>query len=243
MTRDADGTVADPGVNRLLALAAELERRDEVVARQIDEVAALAERAGAVRADAAAIAEQLAAIPSELEVLDRAESDARAAARSAHRELAELEARLADLESARRPRDEEIERVRRTTQDARETVADAEARITRLQGRRVELDELERALVAAADGAVVTAREVASAIASVPRVSAGGRAEPGATLAELDEWGGRARAALFVVRGTLDAERERIVIEAGSLGASVLGEDMAGTSVALVRQRLEQALR
>ncbi len=243
MTPDADGTEADPGVSRLLALAAELERRDEVIARQIDEVAALAERAGAVRADAAAIAEQLAAIPSELEGLDRAEGDALEAARSAHRELAELEARLADLERARRPRNEEIERMRRTTQDAREAVADAEARIVRLQGRRVELDELERALAAAADGAVVTAREVAAAIAEVPRVSDGGKSEPGTTLAELDEWGGRARAALFVARGTLDAERERIVAEAGSLGASVLGEDMVGTSVALVRRRLEQALR
>jgi hypothetical protein len=68
------------------------------------------------------------------------------------------------------------------------------------------------------------------------------KGEPGTTLAELEDWAGRARAALFVARGTLETERERIVAEANALGAAVTGEPAAGTSVALVRKRIEDAL-
>jgi len=50
-------------------------------------------------------------------------------------------------------------------------------------------------------------------------------------------------AALFVVRGQREGERERLVREANELGGSVLGEQVAGASVALVRRRLEEALR
>ncbi len=243
MGPDAHGSAVDARADELLALAADLERRDAAIARQIDEIADLAGRALAIREQGSRIGAELGAIPAELETLDRADFDAAEAERRARAELEEIEARLAALEGARRPRHEEIERARRTAQDAREAVADAEARVARLVGRRVELHDLERALEAEAEGAVVAAREVATQIAGVPRVSDTGKAPPGTTLAELDDWGGRARAALFVARGTLETERERIVAEAESLGASVLGDDLAGTSVALVRRRLEQALR
>ena len=65
---------------------------------------------------------------------------------------------------------------------------------------------------------------------------------PGQTLEEIVEWAARAHAALFVVRGGLESERERVVLEANALAAAVLGEDVGGASVALVRQRLEQTL-
>jgi hypothetical protein len=60
-------------------------------------------------------------------------------------------------------------------------------------------------------------------------------------LAELEDWGGQVRSALFVARGTLEAERERVVVEANVLGASVLGEQLGASSVALVRRRIEAA--
>jgi hypothetical protein len=45
------------------------------------------------------------------------------------------------------------------------------------------------------------------------------------------------------VRGQREQERERLVREANELGGSALGEQLAGSSVALVRRRLEEALR
>jgi hypothetical protein len=74
-------------------------------------------------------------------------------------------------------------------------------------------------------------------------VSESGRAQPGAELSEIVEWGGRAHAALFVVRGGLAVERERIVREAGELGSVVLGEPVAGSSVGAVRRLIERALQ
>ena len=224
-------------------LSAELEQRDADVARRIADVAALAERAGAIRARASEVTLQLDTVPAELDLVAHAVLEAREAERGALVELADAEGRLATLEGAKRTREEELDRALRTAQDAREAAADAATRVARLDARHAELLEQERTLTDEAEALAASAREVAAEIAGIPRVSDAGRAEPGRTLAELDEWGARTRAALFVVRGTLDAERERIVAEATTLGASVLGEELAGTSVTLVRRRLEEALR
>jgi hypothetical protein len=45
---------------------------------------------------------------------------------------------------------------------------------------------------------------------------------------------------VLVARGTLEAERERIVVEANALAAGALGEPLSGANVALVRRRLEE---
>ena len=87
------------------------------------------------------------------------------------------------------------------------------------------------------------ASDVASRLQDVPRVSASGREAPGQDLAQLSEWGSRVHAALFVVRGQLEGERDRLVREANELGGAVLGEQLAGSNVTLVRRRLEEALR
>ena len=73
-------------------------------------------------------------------------------------------------------------------------------------------------------------------------MSDAGKSVPGPSLVSVEEWGARARAALFVARGPLATERERIVIEANTLGSSVLGEPLGGSSAALVRRRLQQHL-
>ena len=91
-----------------------------------------------------------------------------------------------------------------------------------------EVEELARA-----------AEKVAVDLRHLGRLADGARRDPGATLEELDDWGGQVRSALFVARGTLESERERIVVEANVLGASVLGEQLGASGVALVRRRLE----
>ena len=47
---------------------------------------------------------------------------------------------------------------------------------------------------------------------------------------------------VLVARGTLEAERERIVVEANALAAGALGESLGGSSVTVVRRRLEEAV-
>jgi hypothetical protein len=85
-----------------------------------------------------------------------------------------------------------------------------------------------------------TARALADRLAHVPRVSHGASQVPAPGLAGTIGWGDRAHAALFVVRGGLDTERERVVREANELAASALGEPVSATSVAGVRERLER---
>lgn len=226
----------------LLQQAVELERRDDAVAAQGARVAELAGRAGSVRMRAAETCARLDALPAELAAIESAETDARAAERDAREELAGAEARVAELEGARHRKEEDAAQAQRSAQSAREAFADAMARIARLGSRRDDLHDVERALRAEVEGLAVEAREIAAGIREVPRVSDAGKLEPGASLEEIEEWGGRARTALFVVGGVLDAERERIVAEANALGASVLGEELPGANVALVRRRLEAVL-
>jgi hypothetical protein len=234
--------VAADRADTLLALAATLEERDEALATDIALVTHLADRVAGLRRRAEEIRTRLAEIPGELEVLEDAARQARAAADRAREELVEAEKKLAQVAGSRRSDERDLARAQRTAQDAREALADADRRILRVDAQRQELRDVERALAAEADGLAVDARDVAAAVDGAPRVPDAAKTRPGASLEELDDWGGRARAALFVARGTLESERERIVVEANALAASVLGEEVAGTSVALARRRIEDAL-
>ena len=120
--------------------------------------------------------------------------------------------------------------------------SDAADTVARMRDRVEALARDEVALKAEADGLAVEAQQVAREVAEVPRLSDSGRSAPGTSLAEIDEWGARAHAALFVVRGGLESEREKVVLEAHALAAAALGEQTAGASVALVRRRLEESL-
>lgn len=235
--------MGDGRADSLRALAAELEQRDEAVAREIALLVQLAEEAGAVRGRAVEIRDALEALPTEIAAIERAQVDAQLVERGARGELAEAERRREQIVGSRRATEEEKAAARRTAQDAREALADAEHRTARLWAQRTELLEAGEALRAEADGLAVAARSVATALRDAPRLTDAGATDPGTTLEEIDAWGAQARAALFVARGTLETERERIVAEANALGCAVLGEELGGTSVALVRQRVEAALR
>jgi hypothetical protein len=234
--------VAADRADSLLALAATLEERDEALATDIAVVTRLAERVSALRGRAEEIQARLSSLPGEREALDDAARQARAAADRARDELVEAEKKLAQVVGSRRSDERDVARAQRTAQDAREALADADQRIVRVDARREELRDLERALAAEAEGLAVDARDVAADVEGAPRIPDAAKTAPGGSLAELDDWGGRARAALFVARGTLEGERERVVVEANALAASVVGEEVAGTSVALARRRIEDAL-
>jgi chromosome segregation ATPase len=225
-----------------LAHVVELEQRDDKVARELATIGELADRAGAVRRRAAEVREGLVRIPEELDDLAARRAALESTAASARAELAAAESHLADLEGARRKRTDETERARSEVATAREQVVDAEAELGRLDAHESELRSLERELRAEAEALPRDAVSVTADLRTVARITESARREPGSSLDDVEEWGARVRSALFVARGTLETERERIVVEANTLGTAVLGESLGGSSVAVIRRRLEERL-
>jgi len=233
--------VADPAEH--LRHAAELERRDDEVARELETIRALAERAGAVRSRAAEVRDGLVRIPEELDDLAARRVILESTVESARSELAAAESRLADLEGARRKRADELERARSEVATARQQVTDAKSELGRLDAQANDLHALDRDLRAEAAALPHEAALVAADLRELQRVAESARGDPGSDLDDIEEWGARLRSALFVARGTLETERERIVVEANALGTAVLGETLGGSSVAVIRRRLEESLR
>lgn len=225
-----------------LAHARQLARRDEELAREVEVVRGLHERAAAIRVRAREIADGLERIPAELAELEALRQETESELARARTELEAAEARLARLETSRRARPDEIDRARSEAGTARERLADADVQLERLTASNEELRTEERALREAAEALPREADRVADDIRGVARVTESARADPGSSMEELEEWGARVRSALFVARGTLETERERVVAEANALGTSVLGESLGASSVAVVRRRLEKRL-
>lgn len=227
-----------------VAHAAELERRDAAVAAGLDRVNALAARAGAVRSRASEVREALAELPDELAGVARRRSDAEAARERARSELEDATARLAALESGRRRRGDELDRARSEQETAREALADAEAHVARIDAGEAVLRTHQSALESEGERLVGDARAVACELRGIEGLAQAGIRDPGTTVDDLEEWGAGVRSALFVVRGTLEAQRELVVAEANALGSSVLGEELGASSVAVVHRRIaEQARR
>ena len=222
--------------------AASLAERDEATARELAVVRRLAEQAGEHRERAAATRSELERVPREREALARRRGETEAAATAARSHLNAAEKRVAELEQSRRRREDELARARSERDTARAEVTDVERQLERLGGLEAELVSHEESLRAEAPSIQGSARAVAAEIGRLPRVADSAREEPGTSLEDVEEWGAQVRSALFVAQGTLETERERIVVEANALGSAVLGESLGASSVAVVRRRLEEHL-
>jgi hypothetical protein len=220
--------------DRSLSLAAEIERRDGDVAAALDQVAHLSRQADHVRMRSEELQLFVDSVPGEHARLDRNEAEARDASAAAATALTHLERGSSDAST-----DEFV----RELESARRVAAEASARHRHVVHEQAALRETEALSRSEAAELAVQAAEVSRRLEDVPRVSQSGREPPGKMLTELAEWGRRVHAALFVVRGQLEAERDRLIREANELAGAVLGEQLAGSSVALVRRRLEEALR
>jgi hypothetical protein len=227
---------------QLLALVRELERQDVDVAARIDTVSGLLARVDAVRASSRRVLGEIDALPDAMGIAAQRERDAVAREQVIREELIVAERRLDEISGSRRASDETKTEAARAVRRATVAAADAADTVKRMRERVEALAGDEVALNAKAEGLAVEAHHVAPEVAEVPRLSDSGRSAPGISLAEIDEWGARAHAALFLVRGGLESEREKIVLEAHVLAAAALGEQMGGASVALVRRRLEESL-
>jgi len=231
-----------PDQDRSLALAADIERRDGDVEAALEVVALLSRRAEDVRRRSEELQDFLESVPGELARLDLTEMEARESDATAAAALAQAEQHASEL-AARQPGSEKVAAAAQERETARRLAGDAAARYRRVVAERSALLEAEASSRREIGELVQRAGNVATRLDDVPRVSRSGREVPGETLAELAEWGRRVQAALFVVRGQLEAERDRLIREVNELAGVVLGEELAGSSVALVRKRLEEALR
>jgi chromosome segregation ATPase len=225
----------------LLALARDLERRDADLARRISAATELLQRVDSVRGRGRELQAALLAIPAEIAHAEEVERDARTREADVRLELVEAERRLDEAGRSRRAGEDVMVAAERAARRAAVAVEDAAATVAGMRDRLEGLVRVEAALQAEGEGLAVEARHAAAAVAELPRVSESGRSVPGASLVEVEEWGARAHAALFVVRGGLENERERIVFEANSLAAAALGDHAGGASVALVLKRLEES--
>jgi chromosome segregation ATPase len=224
---------------RLVDLARELEARDERLAAAIAEVDELQRSTERIRGRAGELAELLARLPAERAAAAGAVEEAARELEARERTLADAEAEVARLEGSRH--EERLAEARRVRVRAADAASAARRKLERAEEARGELEREAAAAEREAPEVERDARRLADRLARVPRVSHGATDAPEHGLDATIEWGGRARAALFVVRGGLDLERERVVREANELAASALGEPASALSVSVVRARLERA--
>jgi len=225
--------MADAGHVRF---ARELEERDERLAAALARVRALQAEVDELRSHAAAAVAFRAAYPGERERLAGEHAAAADELRLREAALAAAEAAL-----ARAKEGEERAAARRAVTRTADAASSARKKLARLDD---EGTALERESARVEEDAVRLERrceELAARLAATPRTTA--VPAPAAGLEALVGWTSRARAALFVTAGGLETERERVVREAAELGAAVLGEPTAATSVRLVRERVERAAR
>jgi chromosome segregation ATPase len=153
----------------------------------------------------------------------------------------ELQAFATQLPAEREGRLAGLERARAEVAEADRVLAEAEAAL-RIAKRDAQRDAELFATRARDRAALGTqARRLASDLAGRPRIAAGAGEEPGAGLHEVEAWAEVARAALFVARGQLAAERDAVIRQANEIGALALGEPLAAASVAVVARRIATA--
>jgi len=233
--------MADARAAEFLQLARDLETRDLELAARIEGISALLREVDGLRERSASVRHSLGEIPREIHQAEVDERDARVREAKALEELAAAEREHDEVHQSRKASDEARERADRAMIRAEVTAADATTGVMRARQRLEDAIREEAVLHSEAEGLEVEARELARAVAEEPRLSESGRSAPGKSLPEIEEWAARAHAALFVVRGGLDSERERLVVEANALAAVVLGDQGGGSSVSLVRQRIEES--
>jgi len=226
----------------LIAYARELEQRDCDIAARIEQASALLRRVDDVRGSAERLRVALAELPVEISLTETALADAQAREADARRELVEAESTLQALMGSKRAGEDAKAVAERALRRASVLAADAADGVARQRERLRLLESDQVTLRAEAEGLAVEARAVRDDVVTLPRLSESGRTASGASLDQIVEWGARVHSAIFVVRGGLESERERIVLEASALASSALGEQVAGANVAIVRRRLEQEL-
>jgi hypothetical protein len=221
---------------RVLGFLRELEQADEEVGAVLAELDDLAREVETIRVRALELEAFFLRAPAEREA-------AESAIARAGEELAAARAALVEAEAAVRTATEE------SRKSAEHFAVRAGDRVSVTQRRADDAAEARAAFVEAGAAASreaaaleARARELALSLRERPRLAADAGAEPGPGLAGLAEWGSAARAALFVARGQLAAERDAVIRQANELGALALGEPLTSASAAVVARLVEREL-
>ncbi|HEV8250224.1 MAG TPA: hypothetical protein VGQ15_09650 [Gaiellaceae bacterium] len=217
----------------LVAYARDLEAQDATLAEAIDAVDALRRDVSELRARAEHAVEFLARLPE-------ARTKAAAALAEAEEELERRRAEAAEAEGhlERAEKEDEVLAARRAVVRTRDAVSVAERKVARLRGEAEALAAEARSIEAALPELDRRASDLAERIEALPRAPDPGAPEPGAAGAAA--WASRAEASIFVARGGLETERDRVIRQANELAAATLGEPLAASSVSRVREQLER---
>jgi hypothetical protein len=162
--------------------------------------------------------------------------DASQAAAVAGEALTEAERRVAAAEN-----EDAARAARRAETQARDHLRMTNRRVEAAEERADKLRRDETAAKQEAPKLEARARKLARLLADRPRLAEDAGHDPAPGLEGVSEWASRARAALFVARGGLAAEREAVIRQANELGSLVLGEPIAASSAAAVARRLESS--
>ncbi len=224
---------------RAIELARGLEQDDDRLAAALSSVVELQREVVGVRERAGGLAELIALAPERRAAAEAAMDEAQREVERRRDEAARAEAELAQAERSRDER--RLASARRGAERASDSLAGGERRLERATDARAAIEREVAEAAASVPALEDEARGLSQRLAGVPRISRTGLEPPSPGLDGIDEWASRVAAALLVVRSGLDTERERVIREANELAASVLGDEGLGTSVALVRARLERA--
>ena len=227
------------GVEPLLRIVDELERRDGEAVAALAEIEALQREVDRTRAHAAELAAFLAGLPDALAAREADERSAAGSQREASAALAEAEAELARAQE--RGRDDARIAAERAVQHARDALREAELWVERTRRERARLEHEAEERRDDAERLVAGVQPLAERLAADPRIATAPPAAPG--LDGVVDWASRARGDLLLAHAGLATERDKVVREATELVASAVGEPLPGTGVAGVRERLARATR
>jgi replicative DNA helicase len=217
----------------LLAYARDLEAEDSTLAEAIGEIEALRREAGELFGRASHAVEFLARLPEARTASAAAREEAEAELERRLEEAADAEARLERAE-----KEEAVLAARRAMVRTRDLASGAERKVARLEAEAEALESEAQSIEARLPELDRQAAELAGRVAGVGRAPDAGLPAPGAAGAAA--WASHAEASLFVARGGLETERERVIRQANELGAAALGEPLSASSVSRVREQLEK---
>ena len=224
---------------RTLAFLEELERADTEVAELLAELDGLAAEVDALRLRAVEVEEFFVRLPAERERLSGGRVEAARRVKACRDELAAAER---ELEAAERRGEERrlaatrhlVRRGLDALHMAERGADEADAELERLESDAAETERETSELVD-------RAARLADDLGNRPRIAETAGALSGRELANVAEWAGTARAALFVARASLAAEREALIRQANELAAVVLGERVFAGGAAEVARRVRRS--
>jgi chromosome segregation ATPase len=204
-----------------LSVLHELEEADQELSTTLERLDDLAHEVQEIGARATELSRRLARLPAE-----------RAAVAAARAEAAR------DIEARRQEHEQVLAAGYRDEAEARREQTRAADLLHSAERRLEAATEEEARLAEEEETASREARELWERAVGVD-------ADPpaGDSLEELAAWATETRAALFVRRGQVAAQREAAIRQANELGSALLGEPLVAQSAALVARRVEEARR